>query len=89
MTERLPRADAVLQPGRDVVCRPCDQEIVGQEAFVGVTEADPAHVCWECPDCGLPMKLKEGRYGFFWGCEGYPQCQKTFQVEDLTDEEGE
>jgi RNase P subunit RPR2 len=52
MTERLPRADAVLQPGRDVVCRPCDQEIVGQEAFVGVTEADPAHVCWECPDCG-------------------------------------
>jgi Topoisomerase DNA binding C4 zinc finger. len=37
----------------------------------------------ECPDCGLPMKLKEGRYGFFWGCEGYPQCQKTFQVQEL------
>jgi predicted RNA-binding Zn-ribbon protein involved in translation (DUF1610 family) len=52
MTERLPRADAVLQPGRPVVCRPCDQAIDGQEAFVGFTEADPAHVCWQCPDCG-------------------------------------
>lgn len=38
-----------------------------------------------CPECGMPMKIKEGRYGFFWGCEGYPQCQKTFQIEEKTD----
>jgi len=52
MTERLPRADAVLQPGREVVCRPCGQEITGQEAFDGIHHADPVRVCWECPDCG-------------------------------------
>jgi len=52
MTERLPRADAVLQPGRPVVCRHCDQAIDGQEAFVACTESDPAHVHWQCPDCG-------------------------------------
>lgn len=40
-----------------------------------------------CPECGMPMKLKEGRYGYFWGCEGYPQCEKTYQIEALIDEE--
>jgi len=40
-----------------------------------------------CTECGLPMRIKEGRYGFFWGCEGYPQCQKTFKIEDLIEEE--
>jgi ssDNA-binding Zn-finger/Zn-ribbon topoisomerase 1 len=37
----------------------------------------------------MPMKIKEGRYGFFWGCEGYPQCQKTYQIEALIEEEDE
>lgn len=40
-----------------------------------------------CPECGMPMKIKEGRYGFFWGCEGYPQCQKTYQIEAAIDDE--
>jgi len=40
-----------------------------------------------CPSCGMPMKLKEGRYGYFWGCEGYPQCKKTYQIEALVEEE--
>jgi Topoisomerase DNA binding C4 zinc finger. len=40
-----------------------------------------------CPECGMPMKIKEGQYGFFWGCEGYPQCQETFQIENLIEDE--
>jgi hypothetical protein len=40
-----------------------------------------------CPECGMPMKIKEGRYGFFWGCEGYPQCDKTYQIESVIDDE--
>ena len=40
-----------------------------------------------CPECGMPMKIKEGRYGYFWGCEGYPQCQKTYQIEALVEDE--
>ena len=40
-----------------------------------------------CPECGMPMKIKEGRYGYFWGCEGYPQCQKTYQIEALIEDD--
>lgn len=30
-----------------------------------------------CPGCGLPMKKRNGRYGEFWGCTGYPECRYT------------
>lgn len=33
-----------------------------------------------CPDCGFSMRIKEGRYGYFWGCEGYPGCKKTISL---------
>lgn len=40
-----------------------------------------------CPECGFSMTIKEGRYGYFWGCEGYPGCQKTVSIkESLTNE---
>ena len=30
-----------------------------------------------CPECGLPMKKRNGRIGEFWGCIGYPDCRHT------------
>ena len=30
-----------------------------------------------CPECGLPMKKRNGRLGEFWGCIGYPDCRHT------------
>lgn len=48
-------------------------------------EKEPRDVA--CPECGMPMKIKEGRYGYFWGCEGYPQCQKTYQIEALVEDD--
>ena len=27
-----------------------------------------------CPDCGQPLKLRLGKYGWFYGCSKYPQC---------------
>ena len=30
-----------------------------------------------CPECGLPMKKRKGRFGEFWGCIGYPDCRHT------------
>jgi len=51
----IPHADAVVQPGRDVHCRRCEQEISTQEAWVGDTAEPPAHVLWECPDCGFSV----------------------------------
>lgn len=33
-----------------------------------------------CPDCGLPMKKRNGRFGEFWGCTGYPNCRHTENI---------
>lgn len=30
-----------------------------------------------CPECGLLMKKRNGRFGEFWGCTGYPDCRHT------------
>lgn len=30
-----------------------------------------------CPKCGSGMKLRNGRYGEFWGCTEYPNCRYT------------
>ena len=31
----------------------------------------------KCSKCGSEMKLKQGRYGMFWGCTNYPECKNT------------
>lgn len=33
-----------------------------------------------CPECGGKLRKRLGMYGFFWGCEKYPQC---FYTENL------
>ena len=33
-----------------------------------------------CPVCNLPLKKREGRYGTFWGCMGFPNCRYTENV---------
>lgn len=30
-----------------------------------------------CPKCGSVLKLRNGRYGQFFGCSGYPDCRHT------------
>jgi len=31
----------------------------------------------ECPECGSLMVLREGKYGKFYGCTGFPACKAT------------
>ncbi len=33
-----------------------------------------------CPRCGLAMQKRNGRYGEFWGCSGYPGCRYTENI---------
>ena len=33
-----------------------------------------------CPRCGKDLKLREGKYGQFKGCAGFPRCKYTEQV---------
>lgn len=35
-----------------------------------------------CPQCGSPLVLRNGRYGRFFGCSGYPACKYTERVTD-------
>ena len=30
-----------------------------------------------CPRCGAPMFLRNGKNGSFWGCSNYPECKMT------------
>ncbi len=34
-----------------------------------------------CPECGRKMVVKQGRFGPFLGCSGYPECKKIIKVE--------
>jgi DNA topoisomerase-1 len=33
-----------------------------------------------CPECGSPFELREGRFGLFVACRGYPQCKTTRRI---------
>ena len=33
-----------------------------------------------CPECNMPMQKRNGRYGQFWGCTGFPRCRHTENV---------
>ena len=42
-----------------------------------VKETTTEHVC---PLCGKPLVVKQGRYGKFLACSGYPDCKYTAQI---------
>ena len=33
-----------------------------------------------CPVCGQPLKKRNGRFGEFWGCTGFPTCRHTENI---------
>ena len=33
-----------------------------------------------CPVCGQPLKKRNGRFGEFWGCTGFPRCRYTENI---------
>ncbi len=34
----------------------------------------------KCPKCGDILTKRKGRYGSFWGCNGYPECRYTQNI---------
>jgi DNA topoisomerase-1 len=46
----------------------------------GVTAAKPDQILDEkCPNCGRNLVVKQGRYGEFTACTGYPECKYVKQ----------
>lgn len=39
-----------------------------------------------CHSCGCQMFLREGKYGKFFGCSGYPRCMRTMNLRDASDQ---
>lgn len=48
-------------------------EKLGKESGFLAAEANGK----KCPKCGRLMKRRNGRFGEFWGCSGYPNCRHT------------
>ena len=44
----------------------------GAGSAAGKAAAGPAKAC---PQCGKPMQRRQGKYGAFLGCTGYPACR--------------
>lgn len=34
-----------------------------------------------CPKCGADLVIRSGKYGEFYGCDGYPKCNFTMSIE--------
>ncbi|MFA6665561.1 MAG: type I DNA topoisomerase [Armatimonadota bacterium] len=57
-------------PQCQFVSRTKVQEGEGAEGAPGETESAGI-----CPNCGKPLVRRQGRYGEFLGCSGYPKCK--------------
>ena len=42
--------------------------------------SDAAKAIPKCPKCGNILKKRNGKFGEFWGCGGYPDCRFTRNV---------
>ena len=49
-----------------------------EESIAKVSPADNQEKV--CPECGKTMQIRKGRYGLFWGCTGYPECNKIESI---------
>ena len=40
--------------------------------------------CKKCPSCGKFLIKRTGRYGEFYGCKGYPECNYIEKINQKT-----
>ncbi len=45
-----------------------------------LSEKETAIQSGRCPQCGGELKLRNGKYGQFYGCSNYPKCRYTLKV---------
>ena len=63
--------------------KPIDLVAVSELARLGAqVEGIDIHDTPICAKCAWAMVLKEGSYGKFWGCPGYPRCRETRDADE-------
>lgn len=45
-----------------------------------ISQMEPQTTDTTCSECGRKMVIKEGRFGRFLGCSGYPDCKNTMPI---------
>lgn len=56
-------------------------QIIYENMAVAMTENAPDKASVKCcPECGQIMVRRNGKFGAFWGCGGYPDCKHTENV---------
>lgn len=46
-----------------------------KEAFTDMEKKKPVEIGENCPECGSPLVVRQGRYGEFVACSNYPECK--------------
>jgi hypothetical protein len=69
--------DSTLRSGVGRVCKDCKDK----KALLKAPKKDKKPKDWLtgqlCPECGRKMFLRNGRFGQFYGCSGFPYCKHT------------
>ena len=46
-----------------------------KEAFSKLPKKEAVKTGEDCPECGSPLVIRKGKYGFFTACSNYPSCK--------------
>ncbi|MGI6330112.1 MAG: type I DNA topoisomerase [Bacilli bacterium] len=50
-------------------------EPIVQKAFEEMEKKEPEYTGENCPECNQPLVIKNGKYGAFVACSGFPKCK--------------
>jgi len=80
MEEKLDEIEEGHIPWQEVVAdfyRPFKQDLEHAETEIGVIEVEEELSEEKCPKCGRNLAIKQGKYGKFLACPGFPECRYT------------
>ncbi|MGB4505036.1 MAG: type I DNA topoisomerase [Syntrophaceticus sp.] len=80
MEEKLDQVEEGVFVWQDVVKEfygPFEKDLLHAEKEIAVIPIEEETSEEKCPKCGQNLKVKQGRYGKFLACPGFPECRYT------------
>ncbi len=59
---------------------PFEKDLAAAQENMERVKIEPKVSDQVCPNCGKPMLIREGRFGEFLGCAGYPECKTAMPL---------
>lgn len=59
---------------------PFEKDLEAAQENMERVKIEPKESDQLCPNCGRKMLIREGRFGEFLGCAGYPECKTTMPL---------